>query len=67
MFTHELKIDGMTCQHCVMSLKEALGRIERLNVKNVEIGSATVEYEAGKVTEEQLETAVNKAGFNILI
>ncbi len=66
MISRELTIKGMTCQHCVMSLKAALSKIKMLDVVEVQIGSAIVEYEAGQVNEEQLETAVKEAGYELV-
>ena len=38
------KIDGMSCQHCVMAVKK---EIQKLDVKNldVKIGEASVEFD----------------------
>ncbi len=66
MISNELTINGMTCQHCVMSLKAALNKIKMLDVVEVQIGSARVEYETGQVNEEQLETAVKEAGYELV-
>jgi copper chaperone len=63
MISRELKIKGMTCQHCVMSVEESLKNLKMLKVIDVQIGSAMVEYEAEKVTEIQLKVAVKGAGF----
>jgi len=66
MISNELTINGMTCRHCVMSLKAALNKIKMLDVVEVQIGSARVEYETGQVNEEQLETAVKEAGYELV-
>ncbi len=66
MISRELTIKGMTCQHCVMALKRELDKIEDLDVLDVQIGSARVEYEAEKVTEEQLQTAATEAGYELV-
>jgi copper chaperone len=66
MISRELTIKGMSCQHCVMSLKAALSKIKRLDVVEVQIGSAVVEYEAGQVNKEQLVAAVKEAGYELV-
>ena len=38
-----LKIDGMGCEHCIKSVREALQEIEGLEILEVKIGEATVE------------------------
>ena len=35
-----LKIDGMGCEHCVKSVREALEKIKGIKVLDVKIGSA---------------------------
>ena len=66
MNSHELKIKGMSCQHCVMSLTEALNTIKMLKVVDVQIGTARVDYNSDEVTEEQVRAAVNEAGFELI-
>jgi len=60
-----LKIDGMSCQHCVMAVKKALGAVAGVVSSDVEIGSAVVRYDEGKASAKDLETAIEKAGFSI--
>ena len=66
MISRELKINGMSCQHCIMRLNEELSKLQNLIVKEVNIGKATVEYESGNVTHQEMEEAVNKAGYKLI-
>jgi len=61
-----LKIDGMSCQHCVMAVKK---EIQKLDVKNldVKIGEATVEFDESKVNEENIKKAIEEAGYIVVI
>ncbi len=43
MTTHELRIEGMSCQHCVKSVREALLRVPGVTSAAVEVGHAKVE------------------------
>lgn len=63
MKTELLKISGMNCQHCVMSVKEELENIDGLQIKEVQIGYAQVEYDSGKVDRQKLKEAIEEAGF----
>jgi len=63
MKNEELKIAGMTCSHCVMSLRKELSRVQGLEIKDVRIGAALVAYDESKVTPAQLRSAVEEAGF----
>lgn len=61
----KMKIEGMSCQHCVMAVKKALGGISGVTSSDVEIGSALVVYDESKATEKDLKSAVEKAGFTV--
>ena len=55
-----LKIDGMGCEHCIKSVREALQEIEGLEILEVKIGEATVEIkneELIEVIKERLDDA----------
>jgi copper chaperone len=61
----ELKLDitGMSCSHCVARVTAALGKLPGVDVKNVDIGSATVRYDPHTTTAEQIAAAVTDAGY----
>lgn len=42
MQTLELKLDGMSCQHCVRSVRETLTSVSGVTVQSVEVGQAVV-------------------------
>jgi len=60
-----IKIDGMSCQHCIMAVKK---EIQKLDVKNVEvkIGEATFEFDENKVNEETIKKAIAYAGYVVI-
>lgn len=62
----QLTIDGMTCSHCVMSVKKELSKVEGLQVEDVKIGTAQVRIDESKVTRERLTAAVSDAGYRLL-
>ncbi len=55
----------MSCMHCIKSVKDELSKLE-LKVRKVEIGSAEVEFDRSKVTIDQIEDAIKKAGYKII-
>ena len=63
MKSSELTIKGMSCQHCVMSLREELDKIEKLDILDVQIGVARIKYEPEQIADEQIHAAVSAAGF----
>jgi copper chaperone len=66
MNTRTLKIQGMSCGHCVMALKKELEKIGGLNVHSIEIGSARVSWNGQEIDETVLGAAVDEAGFKLL-
>lgn len=58
-----LKIKGMSCEHCVGSVKKALENISGLSqiTVNLEAGEAT--FENDNVVREEIRTAISKIGF----
>ena len=65
MNTVTVKIDGMTCQHCVMAVKKALMALP-LNGAKVEIGSAEIDFDPEKVTMEEIESAIAASGYTVV-
>ncbi len=66
MTERELKIEGMSCQHCVMAVKKELARVQGVEVRDVRIGSASVAYDETKTDAARLEAAIAKAGYRVL-
>ena len=60
-----LKIDGMACEHCVKSVKEALGEIKGIKVLDVKIGSAEVEAENDSVLNE-IREKLDDVGYDLV-
>jgi copper chaperone len=63
MITHA-RVEGMTCQHCVRAVFTALAGVEGIIRADVGIGSIDVEHD-GRVTIEQLNAAIEVAGYSI--
>jgi mercuric transport protein len=61
----EIKVSGMTCGACAVSVQSALAKVK--GVKSAEVshekGLATVVYDDEQTNETQLREAINKIGF----
>ncbi len=66
MTTRELKIEGMSCQHCVMSVKKELSKLAGLEVEDVQIGSARIKVDETKVKNSDIAAAVEEAGYRLV-
>ena len=60
-----LQIEGMSCDHCVKSVREALEGVSGAAVQSVEIGRAEVNAAPG-TPRKQLVEAVEAAGFDVV-
>ncbi len=59
------KIDGMTCNHCVMNVEKAIRNVP--GVTNVEVNlSAGVAKVEGNVATEQIKNAVEAIGYKFV-
>jgi len=58
-----LKIDGMTCGHCVMHVQKALRALDGVDVEQVQIGSATLKYDPAKRQLDDILGAIRDEGY----
>ena len=61
-----MKIDGMTCGHCVKAVDKALRAVDGVAVENVAIGSAIVSFDPTAVSEARITEAVSDEGYAVL-
>lgn len=63
-----LKIDGMTCSACSSGLEKYLNKQDGISSASVNLvmNNANIEYDDSKLTLEQIEKFVKKAGFESL-
>lgn len=62
-----LKIEGMSCQHCVARVKKAIEALNGIQISEVAVGSAKVGFDESKITKEEIAAAVEKAGYKTLL
>ena len=62
----ELKIEGMTCQHCVMAVKKAVDSVSGVSSSDVEIGSAKVTYDENIADIGAITAAIQNAGYKVV-
>jgi Cu2+-exporting ATPase len=63
MATLKLAIAGMSCDHCVRHVTQALAGVPGVTVKHVTIGHATVEYNGQPDSLAAIVQAVGDAGY----
>lgn len=63
-----LKVQGMTCQHCVQAVEKSVGKLHgvtavAVNLANAQVG---VEYDDKLVGLEDIQAAIEDAGYDVL-
>ena len=61
-----LKIEGMSCQHCVMRVNKAVSSLAGVKETQVDVGSARVSYDETRLKKEDLKKAVEEAGYKVV-
>jgi copper chaperone len=61
-----LKIDGMSCNHCVARVENALKSVEGVESAKVSLENkeALVKYDPSKADREKLKDAVEEVGYS---
>ncbi|HMN49989.1 MAG TPA: heavy-metal-associated domain-containing protein [Ignavibacteriaceae bacterium] len=59
------KIDGMSCQHCVMAVKKEISKLP-VDGFDVKIGEAKVQFNESNVKTEEIKKAIVSAGYIVL-
>ena len=61
-----LKIEGMSCMHCVGRVKKALDALAGVSEATVDVGSATVSFDDSATSAEAIAEAVVKSGYKVV-
>ena len=61
----EMNIDGMTCGHCVRAVSQALGGLEGVQVEQVQVGKAVVNYDETRLSGDRIAEVVEDAGYAV--
>ncbi|MFD6856549.1 heavy-metal-associated domain-containing protein [Rhodococcus sp. NPDC060086] len=66
MSTTTITVTGMTCGHCVSSVREEIGEIPGVTGVNVDLESGRVDIESNTVIDTSaIAAAVDEAGYTI--
>jgi copper chaperone len=65
METIALKIEGMSCGHCVRAVQDALGTMDGVDVERVEVGSASVSFDPARTDATRIAQAIQEAGYPV--
>ncbi len=62
----KVKIQGMSCQHCVMAVTKALGSLPGVKDVKIDLGRGEATFQNPRnVSREEMRRAVEDAGFQV--
>jgi copper chaperone len=62
-----LKVKGMSCQHCVMSVTKALTQLEGIKNVQVDLAKGEVRFDNTKsMASDRIQKAITDAGYEIV-
>lgn len=69
MSKETFKIDGMSCAACAKTIERVTSRLDGVELSSVNFAteSLTIQYDESKITFEQINAAVEKAGYKIIV
>lgn len=68
METIALKVEGMSCQHCVNAIEGSVGKLQGVSNVKVSLDQETVEvsFDNSKVTKEDLKNVIEDQGYDVV-
>ncbi|MCM3760781.1 copper chaperone CopZ [Alkalihalobacillus oceani] len=68
MKTIEIKVEGMSCQHCVAAIENSVGKLSGVEKVQVDLGkgTATVSYNEGSVAQAAIEKEIEEQGYDVV-
>jgi copper chaperone CopZ len=60
-----IQVDGMTCQHCVANVRQALESQERVDKVAIDLSSGRVQVRGAQLRRADLVSAVTNAGYRV--
>ncbi|ANY73875.1 copper resistance protein CopZ [Paenibacillus ihbetae] len=60
-----LKVEGMSCMHCVNSIEGALKEQGISGSVDLKVGTVSVNYDAGKFSLEDIKELIEEQGYTV--
>ncbi len=61
-----LSIEGMSCNHCVMHVKNALTEVQGVASVAVDLAKKNAVVEGGELDDDAMKAAVAEAGYEVV-
>ena len=60
-----IKVEGMSCMHCVIRVKKAVESLKGVQSSDVQIGTVKVIFDETAVKKDDIEEAITNAGYKV--
>lgn len=61
-----LQVNGMSCQHCVRAIEDALKSLGATGKVNLDQGSVHIEYNESETSLESIKDTIEDQGYDIV-
>jgi len=61
-----LQVEGMSCQHCVISIEGAMKEIGAVGKVNLASGTVDVSFEENRISIEAIKEAIEEQGYDVV-
>ena len=62
-----LKVKGMSCQHCVMSVTKALSQLDGIKNVQVDLAKGEVRFDNTRsIISDQIQKVIQNAGYQVV-
>ena len=64
--TRDYAVQGMTCAHCVLSIREEVSEVPGVHAVDVDLASGRVSVSGRDIDEDAVRAAVAEAGYEVV-
>jgi copper chaperone len=68
MVTTVLNVEGMSCEHCVKAIKNAVGALPGISIVsvNLKLKTVTVEHDPAQTPLDKIKLEIEDQGYDVL-
>ncbi|MBH0157207.1 MAG: copper chaperone CopZ [Bacillota bacterium] len=62
-----LKVEGMSCNHCIIAIEGSVGKLDGVSHTKVNLkeGIVEVEYDSSKVNLDEIKETIDDQGYDV--
>jgi copper chaperone len=63
--TRDYTVEGMTCSHCVLSVREEVSEVAGVSAVDVDLASGRLTVTGDEISDDAIRDAVAEAGYQV--